>query len=141
MNRKLKLWAAAASAAAVLAVLITSALLWNGSRTPGSGSPGLRQAFAFDAVYADPDPEVLVVRYGDSSSCPSKTVRHTVLQERERVIVTLTRTPLPANIACTSDYGAKLVRVSLAAPLANRSVIDGSRQRPVPVSAGRPPFG
>jgi hypothetical protein len=141
MHRKLKLWAAAASVAAVLAVLIAAALLWNGGRASGSRSPGLRQAFAFDALYAGPDPKVLVVRYGDSSSCPSKAVRHTVLQERERVVVTLTRAPMPDNIACTSDYGARLVRVWLAVPLANRLVIDGSRERPVPVSAGLPPFG
>jgi hypothetical protein len=84
---------------------------------------------------------VLVVRYGDSSSCPSKVVRHAVVQEAGRVVVTLTRTPMPTDQACTSDYGVKLVRISLTAPLSNRTVIDGSRKKPVPVSTGLPPFG
>jgi len=84
---------------------------------------------------------VLVVRYGDSSSCPSEGVRHTVVQEPDRVVVTLTRKPMPGDRACTSDYGAKLVRISLAAPLGSRAVIDGSRTKPVPLSTGTPPFG
>jgi len=84
---------------------------------------------------------VLVVRYGDSSSCPSKAVRHDVVQEPNRVVVTLTRESIPADRACTSDYGAKLVRISLTASLGSRAVIDGSRMKPVPISTGLPPFG
>jgi len=137
MNRKR--WAAVAAVAAVLAILIGVAL--SGDRTEGTPSPGLREAFGFDAAYADPDPMVLVVRYGDSSSCPSKAVRHAVVQETDRVVVTLTRTPMPTDQACTSDYGAKLVQISLTASLGSRTVIDGSRNRPVPISTGLPPFG
>jgi len=132
-------WAAVAAVAAVLAILIGVAL--SGDRTEGPPSPGLREAFGFDAAYADSNPMVLVVRYGDSSSCPSKAVRHAVVQEAGRVVVTLTRTPMPTDQACTSDYGVKLVRISLTAPLGNRTVIDGSRKKPVPVSTGLPPFG
>lgn len=139
MNRRT--WALISGVAAGLAVLIGVALLWNGSRTTGPGSTGGREAFAFDAAYAHPDPMALVVRYGDSSSCPSEAVRSAVIQDPARVVVTLTREPIPGDRACTSDYGAKLVRISLAAPLGSREVIDGSRQTPVPTSTGTPPFG
>jgi hypothetical protein len=113
---------------------------WNDDRS-GRPPTSQRQAFGFDAAYSDPDPLVLVVRYGDSSSCPSAAVRHTVVQEPGRVVVTLTRAAIPAGQACTSDYGARLVRVSLTTPLGSRAVIDGSRTRPVPLSTGPPPFG
>jgi hypothetical protein len=107
----------------------------------GSAGPGAREAFGFDAAYANSDPMVLVVRYGDSSSCPSKAVRRVVVQEPGRILVTLTRTPIPADQPCTADYGAKLVRVALTGPLDGREVIDGSRKQPIPVSTGSPPFG
>ncbi len=139
MNRKR--WAALAAVTAALAVLIGASLMLTGGRPAGPASPGVREAFGFDAAYADPDPVVLVVRYGDSSSCPSEGVRHTVVQEPDRVVVTLTRKPMPGDRACTSDYGSKLVRISLAAPLGSRAVIDGSRTKPVPLSTGTPPFG
>jgi len=84
---------------------------------------------------------VLVVRYGDSGSCPSQAVREAVVQEPDRVVVTLTRTPMPVDQPCTSDYGAKLVRVALTASLGGREVVDGSRNEAVPVSTGSPPFG
>lgn len=126
--------------ASVLGTLIGAFNPWNDDRsaTPRTSQ---RQAFGFDAAYADADPLVLVVRYGDSSSCPSTAVRHTVVQEPNRVVVTLTRASIPADRACTSDYGARLVRISLATPLGNRTVIDGSLARPVPLSTGTPPFG
>jgi hypothetical protein len=108
---------------------------------PDRPSPGIREVFGFDAAYTGPDPMVLVVRYGDSSSCPSKAVRHDVLEEGGRVVVTFTRMPMPANRACTSHYQAKLVRRSLTAPLGSRTVIDGSRKKPVPVLTDLPPFG
>jgi len=122
-------------------VFIGVAVVVNRGSRAGPASPQVRQAFGFDAAYADPDPTVLVVRYGDSSSCPSKAVRHAVLQEADRVVVMLTREPMPTDRACTSDYGAKLVRISLTAPLGGRAVIDGSRQKIVPISTGIPPFG
>jgi hypothetical protein len=132
-------WTILIAAAVALVALIVGALLLNNRQ---SGPPSSqRQTFGFDAVYADPDPMVVVVRYGDSSSCPSTAVRHTVVQGPTQVVVTLTRAAMPADRACTSDYGAKLVRVTLAAPLAGREVIDGSRKVPVPISTGTPPFG
>jgi hypothetical protein len=139
VNRKR--WAAAAAVAAVLVLLLCVAVAVNRSGTAGPSSPPARQAFGFDAAYADRDPLVLVVRYGDSSSCPSKAVARSVLQESDRVVVTLTRTPRDTNQICTSNYAAKLVRIHLSAPLGSRTVIDGSRQKPVPISPGNPPFG
>lgn len=111
---------------------------------PDTGKPAVpngREPFGFDGAYADADPKVLVVRYGDSGSCPSLAVRHEVVELPDRVVVTLTRTPMPADQACTMDYQAKLVRVALTAPLAGREVVDGSRKEPVPISTGTPPFG
>ena len=104
-------------------------------------APKDRAAFAFDGAYADADPKVLVVRYGDSGSCPSQAVRHDVVEQPDRVVVTLTRTPMPADQACTMGYQAKLIRVTLTAPLGSREVVDGSRKEPVPISTGTPPFG
>jgi hypothetical protein len=118
-----------------------------GATEPGSEptakpvAPTDRAAFAFDGAYADADPKALVVRYGDSGSCPSQAVRHDVVEQPDRVVVTLTRTPMPPDQACTMDYQAKLVRVTLAAPLGGREVVDGSRKEPVPISTGTPPFG
>jgi hypothetical protein len=135
-------WALAAAATTVLTVLIgVAVVVVKSNGTSGTSSPQGRQAFAFDAAYADPDPMVLVVRYGDSSSCPSLAVRQAVTQTPEQVAVTLTREPMPADKPCTSDYGAKLVRVPLTTPLGGRQVIDGSRATPVPISTGLPPFG
>ncbi len=111
---------------------------------PSTGKPvdpSAREPFAFDGAYADADPTVLVVRYGDSGSCPSLAVGHSVVQKPDRVIVTLTRTPMPADQACTMDYRAQLVRVTLTAQLGSREIIDGSRKEPVPISTGTPPFG
>jgi hypothetical protein len=129
---------AVAAGASLLGTLLGVFMPWNGDAKPPTSQ---RQAFGFDAAYADADPAVLVVRYGDSSSCPSTAVRHSVLQQPDRVVVTLMRTPIPADQACTSDYGARLVRISLTAPLGSRAVIDGSRHTAVPLSTGSPPFG
>jgi len=107
---------------------------------PSTGSDG-REVFGFDGAYADADPRVLVVRYGDSGSCPSQAVQHSVVENADRVVVILSRTPAAADQACTADYQAKLVSVALQEPLAGREVIDGSRKEPVPVSTGSPPFG
>ena len=104
VNRKR--WAAVAAVAAVLVLLLCVAVAVNRSGTARPSSPPDRQAFGFDAAYADPDPLVLVVRYGDSSSCPSKGVGRSVLQESDRVVVTLTRTPRDTNQICTSNYAA-----------------------------------
>ena len=139
VNRKR--WALVAAAVGVVAVLLGVAAVVILTSRSGPSSPQGRQPFAFDAAYTDPDPRVLVVRYGDSSSCPSMAVRQSVTQTPDQVVVTLTREPMPADKPCTSDYGAKLVRIPLTAPLGSRQVIDGSRTTTVPVSTGRPPFG
>ena len=101
-------------------------------------APPNRQGFGFDGAYADADPKVLVIRYGDSGSCPSEAVRHSVVQAPGRVVVTLTRTPLWGR-QCTADYRGKLLRVALTAPLDSREVVDGFRKEPVPISPGPPP--
>ncbi|MBW3639437.1 MAG: hypothetical protein KY451_06275, partial [Actinobacteria bacterium] len=78
---------------------------------PDAGPPTIpedREMFGFDGAYADPDPMVLVVRYGDSGSCPSQAVQHSVVEEPDRVIVHLSRTPAPTMQACTADYRAVL---------------------------------
>lgn len=144
MNRNR--WTPVAAVVAVVAVVVAVVVIGVSLRSDdggASGSPGAgsRERFAFDAAYADADPKVLVVRYGDSGSCPSLAVRHDVVEQPDRVVVTLTRTPMPTDRACTSDYQAKLVRVALTAPLGSRVVVDGSRNEPVPVSTGTPPFG
>ena len=130
---------------AVLSVVAGVSLLWrDGPPPPSSGQrtvPTGREPFAFDAAYADADPLVLIVRYGDSGSCPSLAVRHNVVQEPDRIVVTLSRTPLPTDQACTSDYRVKLVRVPLTSSLGSREVVDGLRKEPVPISTGSPPFG
>ena len=126
---------------AVIAAVIGVSLRANDGSGSGPPSLGNREAFAFDAAYADADPKVLVVQYGDSGSCPSEAVRHDVAERPGRVVVTLTRTPMPTDRACTADYQIKLVRIALTAPLGSRKVIDGSRTVPVPVTTNSPPFG
>lgn len=133
MNRRT--WVPAAAVAAVAAVLVAVTGVSMLSTDRG------REAFGFDGAYADADPKVLIIRYGDSGTCPSEAVSHAVAQQSDRVVVTLTRTPMPAGQACTSDYRAMLVRVALTAPLGSRKIVDGSRQQPVPLSTGTPPFG
>lgn len=126
---------------AVIAVVIGISLRSNDGSASGPPSLGVREAFAFDAAYADVDPKVLVIQYGDSGSCPSEAVRHDVVERPDRVVVTLTRTPMPTDRACTADYQIKLVRIALTAPLGSREVVDGSRTVPVPVTTGSAPFG
>ena len=147
MNRNRWVPVAAIATVAVLAVLaVLAAVIGVSLRAndgSGSGPPSLgnREAFAFDAAYADADPKVLVVQYGDSGSCPSEAVRHDVAERPNRVVVTLTRTPMPTDRACTADYQIKLVRITLTVPLGSREVVDGSRSVPVPITTNSPPFG
>ena len=145
MNRNRWVPVAAIATVAVLAVLAVIAavigvsLRSNDGSHSGPPSLGNREAFAFDAAYADP--AMLVIQYGDSGSCPSEAVRHDVVERPGRVVVTLTRTPMPTDRACTADYQIKLVRIALTAPLGSREVVDGSRTVPVPVTTDSPPFG
>jgi len=126
---------------AVIAVVIGLSRRSNDGSASGPPSLGSREAFAFDAAYADADPKVLVVQYGDSGSCPSEVVRHDVIERPVQVVVTLTRTPMPTDRACTADYQIKLVRIALTDPLGSREVVDGSRLVPVPITTNTPPFG
>ena len=140
MNRtRWILVAAVGAVGVVLAVLFEVSVLSTDGRA--SGPPQGRQGLAFDAAYADADPNVLIVRYGDSGSCPSQDVRHNVVEHPDRVVVTLTRKPNTDGRPCTSDYKAELVRVGLKAPLGSREVLDGSREASLPISTGTPPFG
>ena len=144
MDMNPRRWAAVAAFAVlvvVLAVFVSVSLLSNDGPSTGPSAPGARQSFAFDAAYADADPRVLVVRYGDSSSCPSEAVRYDVVEQADQIVVTLTRTPMPTGRACTEDYRAMLVRAALSGPLGSRAVVDGSRNEPVPISTGQPPLG
>ena len=144
MDMNPRRWAALAGVAVLLVVLVvfvSISLLSKDGPATGPSAPGARQSFAFDAAYADADPMVVVVRYGDSGSCPSEAVRYAVVEQPGRIVVTLTRTPMPTDRACTADYGAKLVRVALTGPLGSRDVVDGSRNEPVPISTGQPPLG
>jgi hypothetical protein len=147
MNRNRWVPVAAIATVAVLAVLaVIAAVIGVSLRSndrSGSGPPSLgnREAFAFDAAYADVDPMVLVVQYGDSGSCPSEAVRHNIAEQPDRVVVTLTRTLMPTDRACTADYQIKLVRIALATPLGSCEVVDGSRKVPVPITTNTPPFG
>ena len=147
MNRNRWVTIASIATVAVLAVLAVIAVVIGVSRRSNdggaSGPPSLggREAFAFDAAYVDADPKVLVVQYGDSGSCPSEAVRHDVVEQPGRVVVTLTRTPMPTDRACTADYQIKLVRIALTAPLGSREVVDGSRSVPVPITTNSPHFG
>ena len=125
----------------VIAVVIGVSRRSNDGGASGPPSLGGRAAFAFDAAYVDADPKVLVIQYGDSGSCPSEAVRHAVVEQPDRVVVTLTRTPMPTDRACTADYQIKLVRIALTVPLGSREVVDGSRTAPVPVTTNSPPFG
>ncbi|NMM22265.1 MAG: hypothetical protein HHJ11_01980 [Phycicoccus sp.] len=129
------------AALTVIAVVIGLSRRSNDGGASGPPSLGGREAFAFDAAYVDADPKVLVVQYGDSGSCPSEAVRHDVVEAPDLVVVTLNRTPMPTDRACTDDYQIKLVRIALTVPLGSREVTDGSRTVPVPVTTNSPPFG
>ncbi len=146
MNRNRWVLVAAIATVAVLAVIAVVAAvigvsLRSNDRSASGPQLGVREAFAFDAAYADVDPMVLVVQYGDSGSCPSEAVRHDIAEQPDRVVVTLTRTLMPTDRACTADYQIKLVRIALATPLGSCEVVDGSRKVPVPITTNTPPFG
>ena len=76
-------WAAVTAVAVlvvVLAVFVSVSLLSNDGPATGPSAPGARLSFAFDAAYADADPLVVVVRYGDSGACPGQAGRHGVVE-------------------------------------------------------------
>jgi hypothetical protein len=136
MNRRR--WAAVATG---LAVVLAVTILANPYLPGQLLSPWVRETFSFHRAYASPDSMALVIEHGGSSSCPSEAVRHEVVQEPDRVVVTLTRQLLPGGRPCTTDYEIRPIQIPLTAPLGRRAVLDGSNQETIPVNplpAGQP---
>jgi hypothetical protein len=96
---------------------------------PGSA----RAAFSFDTVFPSDDPNVVIVQYGDSSSCPHTNVTPLVKESTDSIVVTLEGDTQSTKQVCTDDYRQQLVTLKLAAPLGDRKVIDGSRGEPVAI--------
>jgi hypothetical protein len=108
---------------------------------PSHGDPTApRSSFSFDAAFPADEPNVLIVQYGDSGSCPHTNVQPLVKESADSVVVTLEGDTQPGKQICTDDYRQQLVTLKLASPLADRKVIDGSRGEPVAVdrTCGRP---
>jgi hypothetical protein len=94
---------------------------------------GSRSSFAFDSAFPSADaPNVLIVQYGDSGSCPHTNVSPVVKESADTIVVTLEADAMGKKI-CTDDYRQQLVTLKLTSPLADRKVIDGSRGEPVAV--------
>ena len=94
-------------------------------------STGTRAPLRFDAAYPSDDPDVVIVQYGDSSSCPHKGVTQQAKESADTVVVLLEADAPTAGQICTDDYRQMLVTVRLDAPLAGRAVISGADARPV----------
>jgi hypothetical protein len=112
---------------------------------PPVPSSGSRSAFGFDTVFPTDEPNVIIVQYGDSGSCPHTNVTPTVKESSESVVVFLEADAFPPGQACTDDYRQQLVTLKLQAPLGDRPVMDGSRGERVAVDRtcarpmGQPP--
>jgi hypothetical protein len=96
-------------------------------------APAARSSFGFDAAYPTDEAKQVIVQYGDSGSCPRTHVAQQVKETASSVIVVLDADTQPPDRACTADYRQMLVTISLASPLGNRTIIDGSRDEPVAV--------
>jgi hypothetical protein len=94
---------------------------------------GPRSPFGFDTAYPADEPNVLIVQYGDSSSCPHTNVEPLVKESADSIVVTLEGDTMSGKQVCTDDYRQQLVTLKLQAPLGDRKVIDGSRGQPVAV--------
>jgi hypothetical protein len=92
-----------------------------------------RSTFGFDAAFPTDEPNVLIVQYGDSGSCPHTNVQPLVKESSDSIVVTLEADTMPSKRICTDDYRQQLVTLKLQSPLADRKVIDGSRGEPVPI--------
>jgi hypothetical protein len=99
--------------------------------------PG-RASFPFDVAFPADDPNAVVVRYGDSSSCPRRDVDVEVHEAAFDVMVTLVAARLDGG-PCTEDYAARDVTVPLDAPLGDRVVVDGFDATERAVASGTPP--
>jgi hypothetical protein len=93
---------------------------------------GPRSSFGFDSVFPTDEPNVVIVQYGDSGSCPHTNVEPLVKESADSIVVTLEADAQPKQ-ACTDDYRQQLVTLKLQAALGDRQVIDGSRGQPVAV--------
>ena len=100
---------------------------------------GSRTSFEFDVAFRAPDPGAVVVRYGESSTCPLTGVDAEVRESAGEVVVTLTADLPEHSTPCTADYGARDVTVRLDAPLGDRRVVDGANSNEVAVATGKPP--
>jgi hypothetical protein len=103
---------------------------------PVSGDPGTaRQSVQVDRAYAGKGSTLIAV-YGDSSSCPHENVTGIAKESADTVWVLLEADQPAANgdRACTDDYRAREVTVTLQAPLGDRTVKDITTNKDVPLS-------
>ncbi len=102
---------------------------------PSSTEPKpTRSPLAFDSAYRAKTANAVLVQYGDSSSCAHTGVTHAVKESADSVVVLLEADTMEPLRACTEDYRPVQVEVALQAPLGDRTVIDGSNGREVPLS-------
>ncbi|MGB8651666.1 MAG: hypothetical protein WCD35_13515 [Mycobacteriales bacterium] len=105
-----------------------------GTTTPATPAPA-RSPFAFDGAARASVAAAVVVRYGDSSSCPHAHVTHAVKESATTVVVVLEADALPQGIACTTDYRPMTLQIPLQAALGQRTVVDGTTGRAVPLTS------
>jgi hypothetical protein len=91
-------------------------------------------AFSFDKASHGADADQLVVTYGDSSSCAHENVTAQAKEDTKTVYVILEADNRDPDVACTEDYRAVERTIRLQAPLGNRSVVDASTGKQVPLS-------
>lgn len=104
-----------------------------------STEPSGRVPFRFDVAIRQVDPRQLVIRYGESSSCPYEQVDAEVQESAAKVVVTLTARIQATGRACTADYAARDVTLTLEQELGDRRVVDGSTGTEMTVATGEPP--
>lgn len=95
--------------------------------------PPTTTAVPIDAAYKGATPNEVVVQYGDSGSCPHTGVTHDVKEDATSVHVVLQADARKPMTMCTDDYHPVKVTIELQAPLGDRTVVDGSGGKPVPV--------
>jgi hypothetical protein len=101
---------------------------------PASADPGTaREPVHVDKAYAGKG-NALVAVYGDSSSCVHENVTGVAKESADTVWVLVEADAFPPNTACTEDYRAVEVTVTLQAPLGDRQVVDITTNKPVPRS-------
>jgi hypothetical protein len=78
-------------------------------------------------------PDQVVVQYGDNG-CPWKNVQAEVKEDASTVFVALGADPKATGQACAELYRAVDVTVRLQGPLGDRTVVDASTAKAIPVS-------